>query len=91
MKNLVLWKIQILQVGFDQQEAIQDNLISAKDTPTTARQSVYSLHAKYLREAGARHHGDGKNIVEISPLKSYSGEGLEEYEGKEIVTPIVIS
>jgi UDP-N-acetylglucosamine/UDP-N-acetylgalactosamine diphosphorylase len=76
----------------------------AKDTPTTARNSLYSLHRRFIQAAGGKFTPDSpsKNIieinnnengkdndnivtkvdptaVEISPLVSYNGEGLDVY------------
>eukprot|EP00088_Acartia_fossae_P004816 TRINITY_DN12083_c0_g1_i1.p1 TRINITY_DN12083_c0_g1~~TRINITY_DN12083_c0_g1_i1.p1 ORF type:complete len:478 (-),score=150.50 TRINITY_DN12083_c0_g1_i1:125-1558(-) len=58
------------------------------DNPTTSRQAVYKLHRGYLEKAGAKLTGNEDDAVEISPLVSYSGEGLESYAGKELKTPI---
>jgi len=67
------------------------NATGVEGTPDTCRSDIMRLHAKWLLEAGAEIVGpDGdvlelKNpslkkpaIIEISPLVSYSGEGLEK-------------
>ena len=66
---------------------------AAKDTPTTARQAVFDLHEKYLEDAGAviDNAGDTEHIIEISPLISYAGEGLEGLKGKTVKTPFVLN
>ncbi|CAL1288119.1 unnamed protein product [Larinioides sclopetarius] len=89
-----------------------------KDTPTTAKHSLYALHRQYIRDAGGRFaeeqgddfvsvdlkvpvNGEEKKdvaeeksaigVCEISPLVSYSGEGLEElvagkiFKGKVVI------
>lgn len=61
-----------------------------KDTPTTARQSLHTLHRQYLERAGARLKGDPDDGVEVSPLVSYAGEGLELLAGKTLTTPLEI-
>ena len=38
--------------------------------------------------AGATIEGDG--LVEVSPLVSYNGEGLESFSGKTVKTPCLI-
>ncbi|GIL53347.1 hypothetical protein Vafri_8968 [Volvox africanus] len=48
---------------------------SAIDSPNTARSALLSLHAGWVRNAGAEVTCD--EGVEVSPLVSYAGEGLE--------------
>jgi len=67
---------------------------AAKDTPTTSRMSLYNLHRRYIESAGCSLTGDGDDScvsVEISPLVSYAGEGLEHLRKKNISAPIHIS
>ncbi|CAG7721651.1 unnamed protein product [Allacma fusca] len=96
-----------------------------KDTPTTTRHALYSLHQRYILAAGGRFIDDaGKLIplipsmlnnnaieletnnnevqkscmsykapvvVEISPLVSYAGEGLEDYvQNKDFQPPVTL-
>lgn len=73
------------------------NADSAKsETPTTCRQDIFALHTKWVEKAGAKFvensssNDDGKSSMEceISPLVSYSGEGLEELvKGKTFTKP----
>ena len=61
-----------------------------KDTPTTARNALFDLHKKYLANAGATLL-DVCTQVEISPLVSYSGEGLKgKAKGQTFSEPVVL-
>lgn len=57
-----------------------------KDTPQTARESLYKLHSAYVERAGGRIKGsaDGPSVCEISPLLSYAGENLESVVGDKV-------
>ncbi len=52
---------------------------SATDSPDTARAAVLSLHGSWVEAAGGRLAGAAAAAggVEVSPLVSYAGEGLE--------------
>lgn len=64
-----------VEVARDEEFSALKNADSAgKDCATTARCDIYQLHKKYIEKAGGS--VDGKE-VEISPLLSYAGEGLE--------------
>lgn len=79
--HFVVW-----EVPRDTEFSALKNADSAgKDCPSTARRDLYRLHKKYLEEVKAIVVGDE---VEICPLLSYAGEGLEQYSGKQINSPM---
>ena len=52
---------------------------SATDSPDTARAALMALHRLWVEAAGGSVTGpEGEGGVEISPLVTYKGEGLEE-------------
>ena len=75
---------------------------AADDTPSTARRSIFELHARYVERAGGSFvdqrdhtltngHQKSEVVCEISPLVSYAGEGLAEIvEGKHFESPLLL-
>lgn len=75
---------------------------AADDSPDTARALVSSLHANWLAAAGATLAGAAAEAaaaspltagivsVEVSPLVSYGGEGLEAFAGHTLHTPALV-
>jgi UDP-N-acetylglucosamine/UDP-N-acetylgalactosamine diphosphorylase len=63
-----------------------------KDSPETCLADVCRLHTRYIENAGGKIEGSDKDkLVEISPLVSYRGEGLEEVvKGKTFATPVYV-
>ena len=68
-------KFVSVEVPRDEEFSALKNADSAgKDCASTSRADIYRLHKKYIEKAGGHVVGEG---VEISPLLSYAGEGLE--------------
>ncbi|CAG0881987.1 unnamed protein product [Cyprideis torosa] len=88
-------KFRVWEVSREEEFSPVKNAEGAtKDTPTTARRMIYDLHKQYLQKAGATIAGESsdaeKVVVEISPLVSYEGEGLEHVRGKVFTPPVHI-
>ncbi|EHY57283.1 UDP-N-acetylglucosamine pyrophosphorylase [Exophiala dermatitidis] len=64
---------------------------TAEDNPDTSKRDIMEQGARWLRNAGAIVVSEGNNAgVEVSPLISYAGEGLDYLRGREIRAPAVI-
>jgi len=65
---------------------------SAVDSPDTARMLIKNLHSLWLTKAGAKFQEGSvpDDRVEISPLISYEGEGLETFAGQTLNYPVYI-
>ena len=76
-----------VEVPRDEEFSALKNADSAgKDCATTSRNDIYNLHKKYIERAGATVEG---TEVEISPLLSYAGEGLEDIvKGNTFKAPV---
>jgi len=120
-ERFVVWEV----LREDEFSPVKNADGAEKDTPTTARNALYSLHQTYVLHAGGRFVNDAglviplipssvnnnsielENnnndeisqksytsykspiVVEISPLVSYSGEGLAEHvAGKDFRPPV---
>lgn len=100
--NFAVWEV----LRQDEFSPLKNADGAAKDTPTTSREDLYSLHARYVQEAGGQFvTEDGSTIsfnkrpgekgetikCEISPLVSFAGEGLTEMVSKKkFVSPLVL-
>ena len=64
------------------------------DSPETSRADILSQHIRFVEAAGgavAPTPGSDVPVLEISPLVSYAGEGLELLQGVTVPTPKLIS
>ncbi|KAL0276263.1 UNVERIFIED_CONTAM: hypothetical protein PYX00_003869 [Menopon gallinae] len=79
--NFVVWEVP----REEEFSALKNGINSKKDNANTAKESIYKLHKKYIINAGGKVSGNGP--CEVSPLLSYSGEGLEKIcQGKKYDT-----
>eukprot|EP00210_Caulerpa_lentillifera_P004748 g4532.t1 len=69
--------VALMEVAREEEYAPIKNAPGASsDSPDTAREALFKLHRKWIRQAGGII--DDHSQVEISPLSSYEGEGLTE-------------
>ncbi|KAI9592354.1 nucleotide-diphospho-sugar transferase [Syncephalis fuscata] len=69
---------------------------SSTDCPETSRRDIIAQHVRFITRAGGHvlpgpDESSASITLEISPLVSYAGEGLEIVNGKKITTPLVIN
>lgn len=84
-------KFVTVEVPRDEEFSALKNADNAgKDCPSTARRDLFRLHKKYLEQAGGAIEGGDE--IEISPLLSYAGEGLENLvKGQILKSPTHLS
>lgn len=64
---------------------------TGEDDPDTSKHDIMTQGKRWVAAAGAVVTGDKADTgVEVSPLVSYGGEGLDGFKGKEIVAPAVL-
>jgi len=67
---------------------------TGSDDPDTSKFDILQQGRRFVEDAGATVTSDGGEAkdsgIEVSPLMSYSGEGLEFLKGREIKAPAVI-
>jgi UDP-N-acetylglucosamine/UDP-N-acetylgalactosamine diphosphorylase len=63
---------------------------TGEDDPETSRRDIMTQGRRWVEASGAILVGDKADEgIEVSPLISYGGEGLEHLSGREIVAPAV--
>lgn len=83
-QNFAVWEVQRTQ----EFAPVKNAPGSASDSPDTARKMLSDLSKSWLKDVGAELTSDEDDAMcEISPLLSYSGEGLETYKGKTVTLP----
>lgn len=84
-KHFVTWEVP----RKSEFSALKNSDDAGKDCPVTAKRDLLALHKSYIEKAGGKVEGEE---VEISPLISYAGEGLESIvRGKVFKSPMVLS
>ncbi|KAL2165353.1 hypothetical protein VTH06DRAFT_650 [Thermothelomyces fergusii] len=64
---------------------------TGEDDPDTSLRDILAQGRRWLEAAGVTVAGDDPNTgIEVSPLLSYGGEGLEEYAGKTLSAAICL-
>jgi UDP-N-acetylglucosamine/UDP-N-acetylgalactosamine diphosphorylase len=89
-----LAKFGLFEVAREDEFSPLKNGPAAKvDNPVTSRRDVLLQGRRWLEAVGTvvLDDGDRETGVEISPLVSYGGEGLEFLKGREIKAPAVIA
>ncbi len=86
----------------DEFSPLKNGLDCKKENALTCKQDLYAQHVRWLRRAGALFDSDieptidedkNNNLpeIEISPMVSYNGEGLQELvAGKMLASPLYI-
>jgi UDP-N-acetylglucosamine/UDP-N-acetylgalactosamine diphosphorylase len=62
---------------------------TGSDDPETSRADLLSQHKRFLERAGAKVAKDAE--IELSPLVSYAGDGLESVKGKTFTKSGIVS
>jgi len=75
----------------DEFSPLKNGAGAAKDTAETSRNALIQQHRRFLAAAGATIDGSPEAAVEISPLASYAGEGLEKFKGSTLTAPCSIN
>lgn len=83
-KNFVTWEVS-RQSEFSALKNADD---AKKDCPSTAKNDLLKLHKEYITKMGGIVEGEE---VEISPLRSYAGENLEDVKGETFKSPYILN
>jgi UDP-N-acetylglucosamine/UDP-N-acetylgalactosamine diphosphorylase len=64
---------------------------TGEDDPDTSKKDIMSQGKRWVQAAGALVTSEDPEAgIEVSPLMSYGGEGLEQLKGKELRAPAII-
>ncbi|TPX19071.1 uncharacterized protein E0L32_011232 [Thyridium curvatum] len=64
---------------------------TGEDDPDTSRRDIMAQGKRWVEAAGAQVTSEDPDAgIEVSPLISYGGEGLDKFQGKPIVAPAVL-
>ncbi|KAK5109915.1 hypothetical protein LTR62_006404 [Meristemomyces frigidus] len=75
----------------DEFSALKNAPGAKEDSPETSKRDIMLQGASFLKLAGATVTSEsGEAGVEVSPLISYAGEGLEYLRGREVRAPAVV-
>lgn len=75
----------------DEFSALKNAPGTGEDDPQTSRKDIMQQGRRFLEAAGATVVSESEDSgVEVSPLISYAGEGIEFLKGREIRAPAVI-
>jgi len=90
-KKFAVWEV----VRKDEFSPLKNSVSEPSDNELSCKRDVLELHYKWLVNAGvklveSKSNEDDDSSVEVSPLVSYSGEGLEDLKGKKLKTPVVL-
>lgn len=91
--NLELEKFACLEVKReDEFSPLKNAKGTGEDDPDTSRQDILQQGERWAKAAGASfvHNNKDSYGLEISPLVSYAGEGLEFLKGKKITSPAIM-
>lgn len=81
-KKFLVWEVR----REDEFSALKN--ASGADSPQTAREDLFKLHKRYLKEIGCEVDGD---VCEIAPQLSYNGEGLTKFAGQVLKSPVLLN
>lgn len=86
-------KWTVIEVNRDDEFApVKNEPGNSQDSPDTARMLISNQGEKWLKKVGANvTKAEETSIVEVSPLVSYAGEGLEEFSGKVVAAPCFLN